>query len=121
MAEETCGALLELSRRVKEIPCAKAVDWLLEGGYPTLQAAWDACQNVEWMEWLMQFMISGPECGRHNLMVQTARRAYNEAVIPARRAYFEAKCTATARYTYEAAMSVIMHAVMPVLPPEVPK
>ena len=31
--------------------CSEAVEWAK--GYPTLQAAWDACERADWMLWLV--------------------------------------------------------------------
>ncbi len=40
--------------------CRDALDWLLAGGYPTLQAAWDACQRSDWMIWLLYHAHADP-------------------------------------------------------------
>jgi len=37
--------------------CADAVEWARE--YPSLQAAWDACERADWMMWLLG-RLSGP-------------------------------------------------------------
>jgi hypothetical protein len=33
--------------------CAEALDWLAAGQFPSLDAAWQACEREDWMLWLL--------------------------------------------------------------------
>ena len=36
--------------------CAPALDWLRSEQHPTLQAAWDACPQGDWLLWVLAAM-----------------------------------------------------------------
>ncbi len=58
--------------------CEEAVKWCDKGSYKTLQEAWESCDNVLWMMWLIEHTIKpnadtkpliliACECGRTSL------------------------------------------------------
>ena len=126
------SAIDELTRRVSKTPCAEALRWLKDGGYPTLQAAWDVCPRGDWMEWLVAqsgVVLSAPALRAYDEATAPALRAYYEAKATAWRAYEEAEATAwrayreaeaTALRAYEEAKATAWRAMLPTLPPETP-
>jgi hypothetical protein len=63
--------------------------------FPTLKAAWDACEDLEHLRWVATATAERA----YDEALATARRAYDEALATARRAYLEA--IAPARRAYD--------------------
>ena len=87
--------------------CAPALDWLRSEQYPSLQVAWDACPQSNWMLWLLS-VLGHPAYPTACAAARDARAAARDA-----RAAVANAAYATA---YDAVRAAAVRTVVPVAP-----
>jgi hypothetical protein len=77
-----------IDRLEKMHACQPALDWLRASGHKSLTAAWRACQNGSWMDWLI--VECDPKVRKARAASDQVRAAYVQARAQARAAYADA-------------------------------